>query len=353
MPTQNLYDTMTMLKAVEQMEREYRFLSDTFVEDGSVSADEHPFYDYRKGSKRGLAPFVVPGTGGVTLNRDKFEMRQIRFTTLEPQYVIEESDLEHRQFGENVIGGDSQETRSKKLLAQDLKNLRTVLQNTRDWMAREVLLNGKLEIRRHTRAGQEKVPTMVADFGFTNYYVPATKWDQAGAKIHYDMEKVFDLVYDQLGEIDILVMGAGVFEAMTENSTYLKTLDMDKLYMGEIATKYAGSGVRYRGTNSDGVKMVSYSGHVPTYSGEKPAIPNGWILAGSSRNKPISFMHGPINKWSGMDENATRKTYIKKEVPFRVGGSHSDSIATQMISRPTVVPQNVGAWAVMKVLTGA
>lgn len=350
MPSLNLYDTMTMLKAVEQMQREYRFLSDTFVADGTVSADEHPFYDYRKGHKRGLAPFVVPGTGGVTMNREGYEMRQIHFTTLEPQYVVQESDLDHRLFGENVIGGESQEQRAKKLLAQDLKNLRSDLQNTRDWMAREVLLKGRLEIQRHTRAGVEKAPTMVADFGFTNFYTPATPWNQAGAKINYDMEAVFDMVYDQMGEIDILVMGAGVFEAMMENSQYCKTLDMDKVYMGEIATKYSGSGVRYRGTNSDGVKMVSYSGHVPTYTGEEPGIPAGWILAGSSRNKPISFMHGPINKWSGMDESAQRKTYIKKEVPFRVGGSHSDSIATQMISRPTIVPENVGAWAVMKVM---
>ena len=353
MPNHNLYETMTMLRAVEQMEREYRFLSDTFVNDGDVSAAEHPFYDYRKGNKRGLAPFVVPGTGGVAMNRTGYEMRQIHFTTLEPMYVIEENDLDHRLFGEDVIGGDSQEVRSKKLLAQDLKNLRSDLQNTRDWMAREVLLKGKLQIQRHTRAGVEKAPTMVADFGFTNFYIPTTKWDQAGAKINYDMEKVFDLVYNQMGEIDILVMGAGVFEAMMENSQYCKTLDMDKVYMGEIETKYSGSGVRYRGTNSDGIKMVSYSAMVPTYHGDEPAIPYGCILAGSSRNKPISFMHGPINKWTGLDETAQRKTYIKKEVPFRVGGSHADSIATQMISRPTIVPENVGAWAVMKVLTGA
>lgn len=350
MPNLNLYDTMTMLKSVEQMEREYRFISDTFVEDGTLSADEHPFYDYRKGDKSGLAPFVVPGTGGVTMNRQGYEMRQITFTTLEPQYVIEESDVNHRLFGENVIGGDSQEQRAKKLLAQDLKNLRHDLQNTRDWMAREVLLKGKLQIQRYTRAGLEKEPTMVADFGFTNFYVPATKWDQAGAKINYDMEKAFDLAYDQMGDIDIMVMGAGVFEAMTENAQFTKTLDMDKVYMGEIATRYAGSGVRYRGTNTDGVKYVSYSANVPTPNGKAPAIPYGCILAGSSRNKPISFMHGPINKWTGMDESATLKTYIKKEVPFRVGGSHSDSIATQMISRPTIVPYNVGAWVVMQVL---
>ena len=64
-------------------------------------------------------------------------------------------------------------------------------------------------------------------------------------------------------------------------------------------------------------------------------------------------MHGPIQKYTGMDENAALHTYIKKEVPFRIGGSQSDSIATRLVSRPTVVPENIGAWAVMNVLTAS
>lgn len=349
----DLFSTAVMLKAVEQGPRIYTFLSDSFAADGGLCDDERALYDYRKGAETGLAPFVVPGTGGVAINREGYEMREIRFTTLAPERVVTLADVSTRMFGEAVTGALTPEQRSKRIIARDLTELRTMVQNRRNWMAREVLLKGQLAIMRYTHEGVEAEASMLANFGFTNFYTPATAWDQSGARINYDMEKVFDMVYDGMGDVDIMVMGAGVFEAMMANSDYCKTLDMDKVYMGEIATKYAGQGVRYRGTNTDGVKMVSYSGHFLNDARQlEYHIPAGYILVGSTTKKPIKIMHGPIQKYTGMDESAQLHTYIKKEVPFRIGGSQSDSIATRLVSRPTVVPENVGAWAVMKVLTG-
>ena len=349
----DLFSTAVMLKAIEQMPRAYTFLSDTFAADGELCEDERAIYDYRKGAQTGLAPFVVPGTGGVAVNREGYEMREIRFSTIAPERVVTLEDVSSRLFGEAVTGALTPEQRSKRVLARDLTELRQLVQNRRNWMAREVLLKGRLDIKRYTHEGVEAEASMLADFGFTNYYVPATKWDQAGAKIEYDMQQVYDLVYDGLGEVDILVMAPDVFQAMIENSSYCKTLDMRNVDMSEINTRYRGQGVRVLGYNADGVLMVSYSGKfVDEDHTVKPILPSGYVIAGSSRNKPLKFMHGPIQKFSGMDESAALHTYIKKEVPFRVGGSQSDSIATRLVSRPTIVPENVGAWAVMKVLTG-
>ena len=347
----DMFKTTTMLKAVEQMDRVYTFLSDTFAKDGSVIQDDHAVYDYRRGGEVGLAPFVVPRTGGVPVNRDKFEMRQIQFAELAPELPLTMDDISTRQFGESIINGKTPEQRSKEILSKDLKTLRIMVQNSRNWMVREVLLTGKLAIRRYTKSGREKEASLLADFGFTNVYIPDTLWDQSGAKISYDMEKAFDLVYNGLGMVDILVMGAGVFEAMMANSQYCKTLDMDHVYMDEIRTHYAGQGVRYRGTNSDGVKMVSYSGHFTDFDRNVvPSIPAGWILAGSSATKPLRIDHGMITEFIGQDESATVKSYAAKEVPFRKGGANSDSISTRLVSKPTVVPENIGAWCLMKVL---
>lgn len=349
----DLFSTATMLKAVELMPPVHTFLADTFAADTEVVDDEPALYDYRRGEETGLAPFVVPGTGGVPINREGYELRQIKFSTMAPEREVTLKDVTGRMFGENVTGALTPEQRAKRIIARDLTHLRQMNQNRRNWMVREVLLKGKLEIKRYTGEGIEKEPSMLADFGFTNFYTPATRWDQAGAKINYDMERAFDMAIEGLGDVDTIVMGAGVFEAMTANSDYCKTLDMDKVYMGEIRTKYLGQGIRYRGTNSDGVSMLTDGCHFINDSRQKEyELPAGYVLMGSSRNKPVQIMHGPINKWTGLDESAQLHTYIKKEVPFRVGGSNSDSIATRLTSRPTVVPFNVGAWVVMKVLTG-
>ena len=66
----DLFSTAVMLKAVEQGPRIYTFLSDSFAADGGLCDDERALYDYRKGAETGLAPFVVPGTGGVAINRE-------------------------------------------------------------------------------------------------------------------------------------------------------------------------------------------------------------------------------------------------------------------------------------------
>ncbi|MGD7478556.1 hypothetical protein, partial [Ralstonia pseudosolanacearum] len=49
-----------------------------------------------------------------------------------------------------------------------------------------------------------------------------------------------------------------------------------------------------------------------------------------------------------MDESAQLHTYIKKEVPFRIGGSQSDSIATRLVSRPMKTEGVVKSFEVVK-----
>lgn len=83
---------------------------------------------------------------------------------------------------------------------------------------------------------------MVADYDFTNFYTPDTKWNQAGAKINYDMQKIFDLVYDGLGYVDTIMMAPDVANSMLEDKTYIKTFDGRNINMGELNAKYKGSG---------------------------------------------------------------------------------------------------------------
>ena len=349
--TLNLFDTMTMLKAVEQMKPIPKFLGDMFCADDGVSDDDHLFYDYRKGDQTGLAPFVAPGMGGVTIGREGFEMRQVAFSRLAPQRIVTMRDISVRQFGENVIGGLTPAERSKRKVAEDLKVLRTVNQNRRNWMAREVLIKGKLEITRYTQEGREKAASMFTDFGFENFYVPATKWDQSGARFEYDFEKFTEAILEEGGDVDLIVLGPGVFDTMLENEFYLKSLDLRAADLGELQTRYAGQGIYVRGVTRNGTKMVTDVAKFRNDDGEMEyEIPYGHILLGSTVNKPLKIKHGPITKVKGEDDNARHETYVKKEVPFRIGDSDNDTITNRLVSCPTIIPENVGAWGVMKVL---
>ena len=273
------------------------------------------------------------------------------FSRLAPQRIVTMRDISVRQFGENVIGGLTPAERSKRKVAEDLKVLRTVNQNRRNWMAREVLIKGKLEITRYTQEGREKAASMFADFGFENFYVPATKWDQSGARFEYDFEKFTEAILEEGGDVDLIVLGPGVFDTMLENEFYLKSLDLRAADLGELQTRYAGQGIYVRGVTRNGTKMVTDVAKFRNDDGEMEyEIPYGHILLGSTVNKPLKIKHGPITKVKGEDDNARHETYVKKEVPFRIGNDDNDTIINRMVSCPTVIPDNVGGWGVMRVL---
>ena len=190
---------------------------------------------------------------------------------------------------------------------------------------------------------------MVADYGFTNNYTPDTKWDQAGAKIDYDMEKIFNLVYEGVGYVDKIVMAPDVAEAILENSTYMKMFDGRNIDMGKLNTQYKGSGLRFLGWNKDNVELYSLAGKFVDDDGQiKSVIPDGKLIAGS--NDALKMYFGPVTQVEETGSNAQHKTYIKKQVPLRYGSIDGNAIKNRLTSCPTVVPTNVDGWAVATVL---
>lgn len=344
----DIYSTRAQLAAIDLMPREYSVLYDFFGHDAGTVEDDKAIYDYRKGSRR-MAPTVHPGTGGVLMERDGFETREIGFCTIAPERVIEDQNLTGRMFGEKVLGAMTPQEREKKLLARDLVDMRKAIQRRREWMVRQVLLTGKLSVFTYTNEGRGVEATMIADYGFTNNFVPDTKWDQAGAKINEDMQEMFDLVYDGLGNVELCVMAPNVANAMLANSTFIKQYDLRNADMGKINTQYRGSGLRFIGYNADGVEMWSCSGTFVDDDGViKKMIPNGKLIMGG--HDILNIYHGPVTQVEETGPNAQHKTYIKKEVPLRYGSIDGNTIKNRLTSRPTVVPANVDGWCVGTVL---
>lgn len=344
----DIYSTRAQLAAIDLMPREYSALFDFFCRDAGTVEDDKAIYDYRKGSRR-MAPFVHANAGDVPMARDGYETREIGFCTIAPSRIITNNDLKGRSFGENVLGAMTPAEREKKMLARDLTDMRKAIQRRYEWMARQVLLTGKLSIFEYTNEGRGLEANMVADYGFTNNYVPDTKWDQAGAKIDDDMHEIFDLVYDGLGYVDRIWMAPNVAAALRDNSNYIKLFDGRNIDMGKLNSQYKGQGVRFIGWNSDGVEMYSLSGTFIDDDGQaKKLIPDGTLIAGSADVLKMSF--GPVTQVEEPGINARHKTYIKKQVPLRYGSVDGNTIKNRLTSCPTVVPENVDGWCVAKVL---
>lgn len=344
----DIFSTRAQLAAIDLMPREYSVLYDMFGHEAGLVEDDKAIYDFRKGSRR-MAPTVHAGTGGVLMDRDGYETREIGFCTIAPERIIEDTNLKSRYFGEDVLGAMTPAEREKKMLAQDLVDMRKAIQRRREWMVRQVLLTGQLQVFTYTNEGRGVSPSMIADYGFTNNFVPLTKWNLSGAKIDEDMHAIYDMVYDGLGDVEIIIMAPDVFSAMLANSNFAKTLDMKNADMGELRTKYRGSGLRFLGWNSDGVEMYTLSGTFVDDDGTtKQLIPSGKLIAGGKG--VLNIYHGPVTQVEEVGSAAIHKTYIKKEVPLRYGSIDGNAIKNRLTSCPTVVPTNVDAWAVATVL---
>lgn len=343
----DLYDVRSQLKALELMPRECSVLMDFFCKEEGVEENDKANYDFRKGTKA-MAPTVHPGTGGVIMERDGYETREISFCTIAPERLIEDQNLKSRLFGEAVLGAMTPEQREKKILARDLTEMRKAIQRRREWMVRQVLLTGKLNIFEYTNEGRSAQATAIADYQFTNFFTPDTAWGQVGADIAGDMEAIYDLVYDGLGEVEKIVMAPDVWAAMRNDASFMKLLDMRNVDMGDIKQKYRGSGLRFLGHNADGVELYSLSGTFIDDDGLKKAVmPAGTLIAGGS--DIVKMPYGPVTQVEEPGTGAKHKTYIKKEVPLRHGSVDGNSIKNRLTSRPTVIPFNVDAWAVAKV----
>lgn len=338
----DIYTTRAQLAAIELMEREYSFLYDVFVQDMGAVEDDKAIYDFKKGTRQ-MAPVVHHGTGGVLMGRTGYETREIGFCTIAPERIITNPDLQKRAFGESVMGAMTPAQREKKMLVKDLIEMRQAIQRRREWMARQVLLTGKLSVFRYTDEGRDVETTLYADYGFTNIFTPNTAWTNAGATIEADMQEMYDLVYDGLGYVDVMIMAPDVAAAIMENSTYIKQFDGKNIDMGKINTQYKGQGVRFIGWNSDGVEMYSFAGKYMDDDGQVRAImPSGAILVGA--RGMLKSVHGPVTQVESVGADAMHRTYIKKEVPLRYGSITSNAVKNRLTSCPTIVPFNVDAW---------
>ena len=343
----DIYSTYAQLAAIELMPREGSFLWDLFVKDEGMSDEEKAIFDYRKGVVQ-MAPVVHENTGGFLMSRGGYETREIDFCTIAPERMIEAHQLKSRYFGERVLGAMTPAQREKKMLAQDHVDMIKAIQRRREWMARQILLTGKLEVFKYTDEGASKKATLMADFGFTQRFVPEVSWDQAGAKIEDNMKQITDMVYEGMGDVEIIVMHPSVERAMLNNSKYLEQHNILRMDTGKIESTYRGGGIRYLGKNADGKDMYSCSEKFIDDDGTvKSKIPEGTLIAGS--RGMLKCLHGPVIQVE-KEDGSPHQVYVKREVPLRHGSIKSNSIMNRITSRPTLMPYNVDSWVVAEVL---
>ena len=344
----DIYSTKAQLAAIALMPKPNSFLLDAFCDDMGEVEDDRAIYDFRKGA-RTMAPIVHKGAGGVVMGRSGYETHEVGFCNIAPERVIDAPAISTRAFGEQLIGGMTPQERERRMLTEDLMDMRNAIQLRREWMGEKVLTTGMLNVVEYTNEGVKVDTRLIADYNHTQRFTPATPWGTSGAKSNDDMKRIADIVYEGLGVVDKYVMAADVAETVLADEKYYKLFDGRNISMGEISTKYLGQGVRFIGWNSDGIEMYSVSDRYLDDNGQmKDRIPSGMLIAGSKGC--LRMYHGPVTQVEKEDNTAVHRTYIKKEVPLRYGSISGNAIKNRLTSCPTIVPFNVDGWCIAQVL---
>ena len=343
-----LFDIVAQIRAIEQMDPVRTFLTELFTKDEGAIMAEDAIFDFRKGDEI-LAPFVVPHAGGKVVGRGTFDTKGISFPSIAPELPIDYLDYGTRMFGERIMGGMTPEQRQRRRLAEDFVTLRRRIQNTREFMAAQLLFTGRLDIMEYTNDGDTVVASKYIDCQFENFFTPVTKWDQPGADIVDDCLRMFDIVMDGQGSVEIGIMDTETRSAMMSNDRFLKLLDVRNLDVGSIAPGMPRDAVQYVGTIlKNGVDLFVYSGSYREQIGgpKKRYVPQGKILFGPKKN--LRMIHGPVVQVEKDGEEP--KIYAKKEVPFRHSTAGGTVMKQRLTSRPIMIPENVSAWVVGNVM---
>lgn len=341
----SVYETRTLLAAIETMLPARTFLKDTFFNVPNTFTTESVDVEYRKG-RRKMAPFVSPRMSGRVTERAGFTTKSFKPARIKPKRVITGDDIQKRSLGENIYSTKSPDQRAIEMVANDLAEMDEEITRREEWMIAQILTTGKVDII------GEGVDQQL-DFDFTNKVILSgtDTWGNADSNPYEDLMKWRLKVLQASGVTpNTVILSSDVVMPFLSNPNVSKLLDNRNAYIGKIDPKALPNGVTYYGTFAAlGVDVYSYDEwYYDEEAGEeKPMIPEGTVIIGSS-NARSHICYGAVT----LTDNKTNNfiTYEGARIPDSWVKKDPAARFMQLHSNPVPVPHEVDSWLVATVL---
>lgn len=333
----NIYETRTMLQAVEQRMPVHTFLLNTFFSDSETQLTEKIDVDYKKG-KRKMAPFVAPRIGGVIMEREGFTTKTYKVPKIAPERILTVDDISKRGMGENIYSQKTPEERAIEALAKDIDELDDQITRREEWMCREVLFNGKVTMKGE---GLEQV----VDYSFTNKETLSgdNLWTSELSDPIEDLKGWRLSIIQKTGKApNVVIMSSDATDAFVKNVKVKEYMDKRRINIGNIEPSIKDDAVTFIGKfPALGIEIYSYDEwFLDDDEVEQPMVPVGHILMGSKgMNKRL---YGAVTQM----ENGTFVTYEGTRVPKKWDDEKNETKNIRLSSRPLPVPDDVDSWYV-------
>lgn len=344
----NFYKTYTLLKAVETMPVFRTFLKDTFFPTPETFVTEDVILEFRKG-KRKMAPFVAPRVGGVTVDRDGYKAAKFTAPKMAPQRSLTVDDLMIRGIGESIISNRTPEQRQAEILAKDLKELEQMIARREEWMASQILFNGKAILKGYTDYDNENFVEQEIDYGFTNKVTleGSSLWTDPAAEIYENLENWrLEVIEKTDFAPNIAIFGREALKAFRSSEKIQKLMDIRNMNLGSIVPEVKGDGTTFIGRIPElGLDIYTYDAwYMDDDKQSKPFIPADHILL--ARKELGGFAYGAITQM----ENGKFLTYEGRLVPKSWANNESEQRMLRLSTRAVPRPNDVDEWFVAKVV---
>ena len=344
MNTINIYNTRTMMAAIEKMMPVRTFFRDTFFSRVEQFPTESIDVDYKKG-KRKMAPFVAPRVGGVVMGRQGFTTKNYKVPKIAPERVTTGDDIAKRMPGEGVYSTKTPAQRAAALMGLDLDELDETITRREEWMCRELLLNGKITMKGIVDDVSGKYIEQEVDFGFTNKetLLSADKWDTDTSDKLGDLKRWRLEVIQKTGRApNISVFSSDVVDLFIKDAEVQKIFDNRNYNFGSITPTLQNDAVTFIcKIPSLGLEIYSYDEwFLDDNENEQPMMPEKTIVMG--RVGMGRRLYGAVTQI----ENKQFVTYEGARIPKMWADDDSDIIKTRLSSKPLPAPEDIDDWFV-------
>lgn len=339
----NLYETITMLEALNQTPPIFTFLRDTFFTTPDFMKTEKALIDIVKGGVK-AAVFVAPRVNGVLETRNGYTTNEITTPRLAPKRVLTGEDLEKRQPGDNIYTTKSPEQVAAEMLMKDLIEMDKEITLSEEWLCAKVLLGAAFDIKEYDEAGNE-AGTFNVDFGFTNKVSVASgkKWTE---EIVNPIEMIEEWIESKIltksaSTPDIILLDPNAGKAFV-NNPFVKAIIQLRAQAGTYQeTQYKGRGVTSYGKFTKyGIEVVSYSNIVDMEGTSEQLLPSGTCIIAQTGTGTMTY--GAVTQ----KENGKWMKYMEKRVPKYSVDDEKEIDTERLTSRPLPWIKDIDSYVV-------
>lgn len=316
---QSIFDTRTMLEAVEQMHPARRFLQDTFFGRVETFPTKTVDIDIVKGQRK-MAPFVHPNLPGSVSTRDGYQSSTYVPPYIQPKRPTTAEQILKRSPGDHPYATRTPLERAGEQLGKDLADLDDEIVRREEWQAASALTTGQIRV-----IGEGVDDTIDFLMPSTHKITLSTnQWGTANADPLGNLRAWKRMISKASGRTaNVAVLSGEAHDAFFNTQKLLEQLNTRRVDMGLIKPEELPDGVTYLGyLNDPGVDLYAYDEwYLDNNGDEKPMIPAGGLILGST-NTRNAMLYGAIQDVEAAESGLVEarrfpKSWVTKEPSVR------------------------------------